>query len=189
MRSRIFSDKRLKIVITPDDLKPYGLNLHNIDCHNTDVQDSLKKIIHNAIVESHFKLNSNIFFLEMIPSSDGGGVLYLTESEQFAGKITSLFDRQETESIYCFDDFENLIGAAKSIQSLLAAKCTSDSLYVLHGKYYLKCKVFGSAKDMHTLLTQYNAYIPRSYNKAELDEHGKCLIEKDAIDTVLRFFA
>lgn len=189
MRSKICSDKRLKIVVTPDDLKPYGLNFNSIDCHDQTTQDSLKQIINSAIEQTNFNINAKTLFLELIPSSDGGGVLYLTQSEQFRACMTGLNNTEATEYIFCFDSFDNLIDAIKASQNLLSVKCVADCLYEHKGSYYLRCELIGCANDLYLLFKQYDAYIPKSDFAPILLEHGKCLIKENAGKTILQYFS
>lgn len=189
MRLKICSDKRLKIVVTPDDLKPYGLNFNSIDCHDQATQDSLKQIIQSAVEQVSFSIDAKTVFLELIPSSDGGGVLYLTKSEQFKACTTGLNNTESTEYIFCFDSFDNLTDAIIASQNLLSVKCISDCLYEHKGSYYLKCEIIGCANDLYLLFRQYNAYIPKSSVAPTLSEHGKCLIKDNAGKTILQYFS
>lgn len=189
MRTKIYNDKRLKIVVTPDDLKPYGLNFNNIDCHDQAAKDSLKQIINSAIRQASFSINTKTIFLELIPSCDGGGVLYLTQSEQYKACMTGLNNTTATEYIFCFDSFDNLIDAIKASQNLLSVKCVSDCLYEHKDSYYIKCELIGHANDLYLMFKQYNAYIPKSDFTPILLEHGKCLIKENASKAMLQYFS
>ena len=97
-------------------------------------------------------------------------------------------------SIYCFNSFDEFCEFCSYIHnSTLNKKLRKSTLYQYNHKYYLALyNINLSIKDfksLHCAITEFSTYVMNAeIFERKLMEHGKTIIEKNAISTCVKHF-
>lgn len=192
MKIEKLNENKIKITFNIDDLEAKNIDVYSF-MHNTpETQKLFWDILNEAEKECGFNVDNSMIYIEASTSGGGNFVLIVTKTnEKPAFKNNSLMKKNlrlkrktlpvaTQENIYQFASFDNLCDFVKTI-NLRGIK--ANSLYSMNGAYYLKCSLnstsiieYASVVDNPTLL------------EAKLNEYGKLIIEKRALQTVKKFF-
>ena len=105
------NDRKLKIMMTSEDMAEYELTRDNIDYENVDTRRALRSIFATAKQRTGFDASSERVFVQMYPSKAGGCEMYITKLGDGDIKTRDLCsEKQKTVEIYHFDAVKWLQG-------------------------------------------------------------------------------
>ncbi len=196
MRVERLGQDKIKIFLTFDDLSDRGLKKEDLWNDIPKIHDLFNEIMEQAYDELGFELAGPVAVeIFAIPAqgmvvivSRGKNKLWDDEGlddDLFALEVTL----EESDSIiFAFKDFENVIDAAKRINSYLIY---GGTLYYYKNHYILIIDQIDvnekSLEDLIAMLSEYGEVSPIS--KAILEEYGKVVMEDDAIKVIVNHFS
>ncbi|GBF11593.1 genetic competence negative regulator [Tepidibacillus infernus] len=196
MRVERLGKDKIKIFLTLDDLSDRGIKKEDLWTDVPKVHDLFNEIMEEAYEELGFELSGpvavEIFALPaqgmVVIVSKGKEQIWAdeeTDEDLFALEVTL----EESDSIiFAFKDFEDLIEAAKRVNSYLMY---GGELYFYKGHYILVFDQMDvldkNVDDFIALLSEYGEVSPIS--KAVLEEYGKVVVKEDAVKILINHFS
>jgi adapter protein MecA 1/2 len=190
MRLERLNYNKIKIFLTLDDLFDRGLTREDI------WKDSLKwhQLFHDMIEEASVTFDVDIqgsIAVEIFSMQAQGMVMILTMDEQqdeiFADGFIDMQVTLEgnTEILFEFDDFEDVISLAKRLAII---GFSGGSLYSMKNSYYVLIENVSSDSQVQIAAIMAEYGIPSFISKYVLIEYGKIIIEEQAVAEILTYF-
>ena len=97
----IINEYKIKIVMTEQDMRDYGLDENEFYCSVTNTRDILEKIIHRSGIRTGFEnINkSERLLLQLYPEKSGGCELYVTRLEMELGEEAAVRRDNENKAL------------------------------------------------------------------------------------------
>ena len=193
----VINENKLKIIMSETDIRSYGLDENEFYCSVTNSREILKKILHNAPIETGFE---NIFseekiLIQLYPDKNGGCELYVTKIPLNEMEGDS-FMLEENESKYLlpkpiakaplisykFENLEYAINAAREIHRR-SYKGSSSFYKDIERKYVLF--VSNQSKDSLRIidfLSEFGEQVNSENTYMLLSERGQCIFKEKAIE-------
>ncbi len=121
MEFLVVSKSKLKIMLTLDDMKRYGIDGENIDYDNPKIRRSFWKILDEAKERCGFEASGDKVLIQYYPSKDGSEIfvtklgLVSKNTERTISKSNMVTMLGTKRAVYKFNSFASLIMAAKII--------------------------------------------------------------------------
>ncbi len=190
MRLERLNYNKIKIFLTLDDLFDRGLTREDL------WKDSLKwhQLFHDMIEEASVTFDVDIqgsIAVEIFSMQAQGMVMILTMDEQqdeiFADGFIDMQVTLEgnTEILFEFDDFEDVISLAKRLAII---GFSGGSLYSMKNSYYVLIENVSSDSQVQIAAIMAEFGVPSFLSKYVLMEYGKTIIEEQAVAEILTYF-
>jgi adapter protein MecA 1/2 len=190
MRLERLNYNKIKIFLSLDDLFDRGLTREDL------WKDSLKwhQLFHDMIEEASVTFDVDIqgsIAVEIFSMQAQGMVMILTMDEQqdeiFADGFIDMQVTLEgnTEILFEFDDFEDVISLAKRLAII---GFSGGSLYSLKNSYYVLIENVSSDSQVQIAAIMAEYGIPSFISKYVLIEYGKTIIEEQTVAEILTYF-
>lgn len=131
----IINENKLKIIMTVQDMKDYGLDEDEFYCSVNDTRKIIERIIHTSKAKTGFENMSKKekLLLQLYPEKDGGCELFVTRIGLDYGEDTVMdnegnkgyiIPRKNTENTYTknlaysFNNLKSIITACKELKSM-----------------------------------------------------------------------
>ncbi len=197
MRIERLAEDKIKITITLDDLVSRNIDLSSFMYNSPESQDLFWDVMSTAEEEYGFNVDDSMIYVEATTSGGGTFTLIVTKtkekpvikfsaSKQQVKKEKVKLKRKKTpivmtDSIYEFSSFDDLCSFCKVIDIKSVGE---NSLYKINDTYYLK-----SSTMPYTSIVEYATVLKNaSVTSAKLAEYGELVIEKDALQTISKYF-
>ena len=199
----IINEYKIKIVMTEQDMRDYGLDENEFYCSVTNTRDILEKIIHRSGIRTGFENinNSERLLLQLYPGKSGGCELYVTRLEMELGEEAAVRRDNENKALvlsesgqlreganelaFSFEDLRAVSMACRELKS--CAFSGESSLYLgKNKKYYLfLCQADENKKGPSTeLLSEFGEPEIRAEISTLMLEYGKCVMDRCAVETL-----
>lgn len=192
MKIEKLNENKIKITFNIDDLEANNIDVYSF-MHNTpETQKLFWDILNQAEKECGFNVDNSMVCIEASTSGGGNFVLIVTKTNekpifsnsQLKQKHLKLKRKSipvdKKENIYQFATFDDL---CEFVSSLNLRGIKENSLYSMNDTYYLKCSLANNS------IVEYASIVSNpSLLEAKLNEYGKLIIEKKALQTVKKFF-
>ncbi len=190
MRLERISVNQFKIFLTYTDLKERGYSKeelwNNLPKANELFQDMLYEACDELGIELDGKLVVQVYMLQaqgmvivVTQKNDG-----LADDDFIELKVTM---DESKELMFVFDEFEDLIQAANSF---IKAGQYPASLYHYEDFYYVNIHddylTESSQEEIISILSEFSS--PSTMTSYVLEEYGKCIIRKEAFETIQHYF-
>ncbi len=180
MELMLISRTTLKIVLTDDEMKKYGL----YDTDDISGKTQLSRLLDDIKSRSGFDTANSTVSIELFESIGGGCEMFISK-ESRKDTPSSLVREAKTESIitYKFDAADVLISVSRRINAmqnpprtrLICDEC--DNFYLM-----LTLKDARADKERLIFLDEYGERIFDSSIRLYLDEHGRVICPDNAIE-------
>ena len=187
MKIEKISDSKIKLTVTGEDMLLHGISLESFVNDTPQMRSFFNTLIKKAEAETGFCAENSRLMIEAHPSDAGGVILFVTnlDREEVSSvkkpkiRAKAIETKKET-SVFEFDSFDGICNFVK--------ECTcyyrGGSVYSYRDKYYLI-----TANSITPLVFEYaSKLVKEPLFEAMLTEHGKCVIEKNAIDIIDQYF-
>ena len=138
MELLLISEKKMKIMLSKEDMDAYGLDVKNLDYNSASTRDSLDKIFEIAKIKTGFQTRSGRMFVQAYPDLSGGCEIFLTVIE---GEVAGLVGEGRSGYICsCFkDEFDcrravEYMGNSRGVNKIKAYKDIYTDLFYLIAK-------------------------------------------------------
>ena len=188
------SQNKLKIMLTAEDARHYELNCENADYTDTLTRAAFREILTDVKREADFDASEDKVYIQMYPSKEGGCELFVTkigllldqqkEGTQSPQKGRSGVPRQRRENVfaYRFEAFDLLLAACRRMQTLPLRK--SSVFRDENGTWWLFLS--GCEPQKLRFLPSYGREVRAELARLYLDEHGKAVCEKNAVEQLAK---
>ena len=183
MKFILINPERVNVYLTKEDMISENIILEELYQKNSQSEIRLNNIFNMAKRVNGFNQGGSQYEIDVIPIMGGELLLSISRVDE------------EKERVYikghnlCFysKDIENIIEALLQIKGHYYGE---TKVYSYDNKYYILIKIFRiEIHKLSSLKCILNEYIKES-NVANIviEEHGKCIIEHDAIVTATKYF-
>lgn len=184
------SERKLKVMLSPDDMVHYAISCESMDYENTETRRAFWDILDIAKHQTGFDAARDKIYVQVYPSRSGGCELYVTmlpeEAKQRADNA-EITKRQF--SIYQFDAFATLV----TVCAILVAQGYVDEsdAYRVADRWFLRLRdtqqgTSGKPTLLYPFLLEYatreDGLLPLAY----IREHGTCVCRAQAVQMLSR---
>ena len=188
MEFLVVSKTKLKAILDKEDMIKYKLDAMATGSDNITTRRAFREILAVATEEVGFDTESDKVLIQLYPSRDGGGELFVTKLGALPkGDIRAIADSNNVtmlsnvSRLYKFENLDTLILAAKSIHS----KDIPSEIYYVNGLYFLYAeeKCASGALSEIARLAEFAERIPEKL-MPYIKEQGGAVLEHDAIEKI-----
>ena len=183
------SDIKLKVTLSPEDCRDYGIDTAKGEISTREVRQAVRVIIERAQEECGFSVGSDRILVQTYPLPSGECELLVTKLSSLARKYKEALSSsdgvsvlEDTRGVYRFDMAEDLRDAVRvTYREGISADLYRDTL----GRYYLHTdeKLTDGISEFE-ILTEYGERLS-SMPAVLLSEYGVCLATGNAFDYVI----
>lgn len=114
MELLLISNKKMKILLTRQDMESYNLDADNLDYGVKNTRQTLDEIFELAKRKTGFEIKKGKLFVQAFPCVDGGCEIYLTRLDE---EVSGLVEDGCTDSyvLSCYKNVEEAEKTAKAI--------------------------------------------------------------------------
>ncbi len=208
----VIDDSKLKIMLTPEDLKSFEIETEDLDYSNTDTKKMFWDILSIAKHETGFDTDGQKVLVQLYPSRGGGCEMYVTK----IGLLNSSADESSTDKsmpalqrspdisagnrlrgkyhtsrerygAFRFDSMDIMIRVCRRLSDI--GYRNDSSAYISDiGKCYLFLAGVETGSymplDEYSFITEYGTPEDAGSLKYYLCEHGKIICEGTAVPTL-----
>ena len=185
----LISESKLKIMLSPDDMKEYEIDCQSVDYGNTETRRAFWSILDRAKQQTGFDAASERVYIQMYPSRDGGCEMYVTKLGALGdGKRKDRSEKKERRKpclAYVFCDITSLLNACRAIDGRRI-----DGESSAYAGRSGQCMLFFTPKNDARSLDFIEEFGDRSDPTLALafaNEHLTCICEQNAVDTLKSF--
>lgn len=181
-------EKKLKVMLSDEDMEKYRLDQDNIDYDTTETRSAFWQILDEAKHKTGFDAGGGKLFVQVYPSRGGGCEMYVTlvEGEESARCRRPPLVRGY-ESIYRFETLPLLLEVCRKLARL--GYRDGSTVYFADGAYYLIIReklessiMSPKALGEFSFIEEYGTRLSGGVRRAYLHEHGSCLEGERAVE-------
>ena len=179
------SEKKLKIMLTEDDLLRYDISVP-VDVASVTGRDRLRRLLRDACCDFEFDPDSGRVFVQIYESAAGGCELFVTQHEKMrreesvtnvTGTPRILMPKSRSErAVYAFPDLDSLLAVCGRLARPGRA---ASAAYVGDGVYYLL--TYEPESRLDAICGEYDGERCTAAAVAYLSEHCDCICKTDAV--------
>lgn len=186
MNYRSIDSSHIRVSLTQWELETFKLDFETLGSHSDDTRRLLIEILRDAHDHFGFDPGESALMVEAYPSGDGGCTLCLSVGDGLSSEAEG-----PSPSVFAFDNMEHLLEACSRLFALYGHRIFSSSLYAVDTGYQLV--VFPlDGRDSVTLplLSEYGRLVGNGpLCAAYAEEHGRVIVERNAIDTLSAYLS
>lgn len=189
------SNGKIKIMLSPEDMKRYSLNAEELDYNDQKTRVKVWRILDHIKKNHGFDPEGDKLLIQFYPSKDGGAELFVTKlsglskgNEKFISKSGNVTVLDSKRTMYCFDSLEDLIQASKIIYGTDKIK-DSELFYSESDGYYLEITERGASRlgeiSEFAILLEFASKTPKE-KIPYITEHCKQLTDGSAVEKLAK---
>lgn len=201
----MINDNKLKVMLTPEDMRRYEINCDTIDYDNTETRRAFWSILDEAKYKTGFDAASDRVFIQVYPSKEGGCEMYVTKlgayccededspSEARRGLLRRGNTLRSHTSVYRFEKLDLLLDVCAKLRQI--GYHGSSSAYASQQKpyYYLvitekACAGYigGQSFGAYSFIAEYGRLVSTYGIHSYITEHCKCICPEDAVEILAK---
>lgn len=192
MELLIISENKLKIMLNSEDMQKYGLLGAEPDYDDPPTRKKLLRILDDVKAECGFDTAADKLLIQLYPSRDGGGELFVTKLGLLSTSAEQSLKRSRGVGVFCrgteifftplFSSLLSMAGICRELRYI-----ERSHLFFEEGRgYYLVLDQRGSGGAPSPLWPLYEYAEPISpTRRAYIEEHAELLIENNALSRLL----
>ncbi len=186
----LINDKKLKIMLTPEDMKEYELDCETVDYTQTETRRAFWNILDEAKHQTGFDAASERVYIQLYPSRTGGCEMYVTKVGLLPTGVRStqkgmLRIAQERKLAYSFSDMDGLLRVCRQLDGV---DCIGGSRAYIDDSgicylYISGVRGFGIPERL-SFVSEFGTSEDPERLSGYIGEHCRCICESDAIKTL-----
>lgn len=198
MKIEKLTENKLKITLSIDDLEERNINLHAFMYNTKESQDLFWELLQAAEKECGFNVDDSMIYVEASTTGAGNFTLLVTKTNENAPIVEKLSKSKKytkpniklkrkkvplnvDTSIYIFESFDYICDFCNICDTEILHE---NTLYSMNDAYYLKIDYIP-----YNMILDYATIAKNgSLLEAKLNEYGKIVIEKNALQTIALHF-
>ncbi len=186
----LISDKKLKIMLSPEDMREYELDCESVDYDNTETRRAFWHILDEAKHKTGFDAASERVYIQLYPSREGGCEMYVTKVGLLPAacktqKRGMLRVAAERSAAYRFSELSHLLAVCRELMRV-GFTAPSEAFFDSDGSYYLYISGLRGFEEPPELefLTEFGEREDAERRLVYLAEHARSICKTDAIKTL-----
>ncbi len=188
------SPSKIKIQLSPQDLKNMDISFQTLSCESRQTKSFLLLLLAQAKSLAGFDATGGRLLVEVYEEEAAQGALavYFTIVSKTPKRLKSKPLRSPCEAMVCaFDTLDNVIDACVKLFPICCHRIYKSALYQYQSNYYLVVyKLCADDTFIHAFLNEYGAF---PANQAALlpflEEHARVVIGQNAIDKLAYYLS
>jgi negative regulator of genetic competence, sporulation and motility len=187
----LINEKKLKIMLTPEDMREYEIDCDSVDYARTETRRAFWSILDEAKHRTGFDAASERVYIQLYPSREGGCEMYVTKVGLLADETNGAKGRgllrvaQERRLAYSFGDLESLL---RVCQRLLGSEHTQGSAAFIDGEgkcylYFSGVRGFG-VPDSFAVINEFGESEDPDVIIGYISEYCRCICRDNAVNTL-----
>lgn len=208
MKIEKLTENKIRIIIKQEDMESNNIDLHKFVLKSIESQSLFLKILNQAKEELDFNVDGYKLLIETFSSSDDIFIFTITKymdsdfrnfqntSDKRNLKVKKKVINNDLKIINFnnFDDLYDFCNMLFNDKINIKDFCKKNSLYLYNNVYYLILENLditqSSFKKFNSYIAEFSTYKTFSKNfEYKLKEHGKLIINKNAINKIINIFA
>ena len=183
----LINDSKLKIMLTPADMKEYDISCESVDYRQTETRRAFWCILDDAKHKTGFDAASEKVYIQMYPSKEGGCEMYVTKlGFTSPDENIDLAEERDGELAYHFTSIGPLLRVCKCLASMGLSE-TGEAYRAEDGYYLLIDPPHGEIiPDRFAFLSEFGKKCDAEAIKTYVSEYGS-LISDRVSGTLARF--
>ena len=208
----IISQSKLKIMLSADDMRKYGLG-SDIDYADSKTRKAFRTILDEANTQTGFDAESEKIFIQLYPSKKGGCEIYITKIDEdsdcdgYAELSVKLFEEKaqskcverstgiipsakkrgikERKRAYSFESAQDLLAVCRRLSSMGwkgKSSAYSDENKIFYIILCDKSAIEPPCVDSLAFILEYGKAEHYAYLSKYLDEHASCICKTKAVE-------
>lgn len=191
MEFLLVTSEKLKISLSPQDLKELDITYAGIDYSDPATKQMFVALLERGKEETGFRPRNARLFIEVFPSEEGGCIVFFT-CLRGSGHPPGICGALGPEAVvFAFFQVEELLSAACKVYHRYSHRIYKSSLYRLENSYRLVVYPLDYIDNLSILLL--GEFGEKTGTgpvlAAFIEEHGKLLVQDTALDTLARYFS
>ena len=208
MKIEKLTENKIRIIIKQEDMESNNIDLHKFVLKSIESQSLFLKILNQAKEELDFNVDGYKLLIETFSSSDDIFIFTITKymdsdfrnfqntSDKRNLKVKKKVINNDLKIINFnnIDDLYDFCNMLFNDKINIKDFCKKNSLYLYNNVYYLILENLditqSSFKKFNSYIAEFSTYKTFSKNfEYKLKEHGKLIINKNAINKIINIFA
>lgn len=169
----LISDAKLKVMLSPDDMRRFDITCDDLDSTDIASRRAFWNILDEARAKTGFDPTGHKIFVQMYPSRSGGCELFVTrlgnkkesEGKKSRGFVTDPPPAKEEQTLYAFDLLCDLLAACRRLSFTATPPTARAYTNEENSRFYLALSA-----DV-PVLSEYNGIRCRARDLAYIEEH------------------
>lgn len=195
MEIRIVSSQKIKVVLSQEDMRRMNLTYDTLEHNNPQVRLCILQVLKEARALTGFYFQDSRVLIETFPNPEelGGCILYISSIPEKEGLGIERLPAAELSPVepvvFRFQELEVLIAAAGKLFSQYCHRIYKSSLCRVQEEYFLIIYPLDQAESLTVrFLQEYGQLVGKGEIYFALArEHGRLLMENDALETISRY--
>lgn len=209
MKIEKLTENKIRIIMNTEDLEEKNIDLHDLMSSDLDAQNIFMDILDEVEEKMGFRTQGCKIAIEAMATTEGTFIFTVTKSaselkpeKKRKPKVTpkrkyeKLENKTAIYSFESFDEFCNLCTYINNLKDVNSFKgiAKTISLYNLNNKYYLIISNINTEykhlAKFYIAITEFAKFAGNTTcMESQIKEHGKLIINKNAITTGIKFFS
>lgn len=174
----LISDSKLKITLSPEDMRDYEIDCSKVDYKSTETRRAFWCILDEAKQRTGFDAARQRVYIQLYPSREGGCEMYVTKLDG----TTAVLDKRpaQIEHTYIFDSMSDMLALCRR---LVGFSGVSDAYRDENGRCLLFLRPFESVSPPR-FISEYGRICEIELIRAYANEHCQTIRTGDAVQTL-----
>ena len=154
MEFLLVGESKIKIVLTEEERESYGLGASAPDISGPGARRSFWRILDMAKKDVGFDPSGDKILIQLYPIKNGGCEIFVTKlgilpesSARLVSKSNKVAMLSKKNSLYAFDDYEDLIKAARAVRAVSGDTLPQSDVFVSDDRYFLSIEEYGKGGE------------------------------------------
>lgn len=154
MEFLLVGESKIKIVLTEEERAIYGLDAPAPDISGPGARRSFWRILDMAKKDVGFDPSGDKILIQLYPIKTGGCEIFVTKlgilpesSARLVSKSNKVAMLSKKNSLYAFDDYEDLIKAARAVRAVSGDALPQSDVFVSDDRYFLSIEEYGKGGE------------------------------------------
>ena len=173
----LINEKKLKIMLTPEDMREYEIDCESVDYGKTETRRAFWSILDEAKHRTGFDAASERVYIQLYPSKEGGCEMYVTKLGFTApDESIDIAEQEDIGLAYHFTELDPLLRVCRQLNSM--KNCDNVEAYRAEDGYYLM--LGGTPPDSLLFIGEFGKKCDIDAIKTYLAEHGARICDNAA---------
>ncbi len=183
----LISNSKLKIMLSPDDMREHRLCCDSVDYCNTETRRAFWSILDEAKQQTGFDAASSRVYIQLYPSRSGGCELYVTKLLPSHGEIRPEKPPDGRKITYRFEGIDPLLRVCRRLSLTGFGGLASAYLDEEQRSWLCLSGVDEQELERLVFINEFGEECDASSSLAYIDEHGRCICSETAIERLAEF--
>ncbi len=176
----LINDSKLKIMLSPSDMKEYDISCDRVDYRQTETRRAFWCILDEAKHRTGFDAASEKVYIQMYPSKEGGCEMYVTKLG-FTSPSEDTVDLAKasiSELAFCFSELKPLLMVCRQLDHI--GLSDAGDVYRNDKGYYLFLDTSAAHPDSFAFISEFGDKEDPGHLRAYVSEYASLLCERAA---------